>query len=283
MKLWKLLLPVGGMLALCGCSGSDLLNLTIPSNGYSVQRDIAYGANPRQHLDIYMPDKADPAKPVMVFFYGGSWQTGKKEDYLFVGQAFASRGYITVIADYRLYPEVRFPAFMNDAAHAVAWVHANIAQYGGNPEHIFLSGHSAGGYIAVMLTLNEQYMKHAGGKRAWIKGTIGIAGPYDFLPFTDPEIKALFGSAPDEDTQPINFVSTGLPPMLLVTGDKDTNVLPRNTLRLTAKLHAYSDPVIEKSYPGLAHIGIVLSLARGFRGKAPLLEDIDSFVHQQLK
>jgi acetyl esterase/lipase len=261
----------------------DVLNFTIPRAGYTVHRDIAYGDNPRQKLDVYVPDTPAPGHPVMVFFYGGSWQSGEKGDYLFAGQAFASKGIITVIADYRLYPEVYFPAFLQDGARAVAWTHAHIRDYGGNPDNLFLSGHSSGGYIAVMLTLDERYLAGAGVQSAWIKGTAGIAGPYDFLPFTDPKIKALFSTAADIDTQPIHFARTGLPPMLLMTGDKDTEVYPRNTAHLTARLRDLGQPVTERIYPGVAHVGIVLSLANGFRGKAPVLEDITAFVRQHTK
>jgi len=284
MSSWKrLLLALSALAALCGCSGTDILNFTIPRTGYTLHRDIAYGNNPRQKLDVYMPDKPAPGHPVIVFFYGGSWQSGKKSNYLFAGQAFASKGFTAVIADYRLYPEVYFPDFMKDAAHAVRWTHKHIRDYGGNPENLFLSGHSSGGYLAVMLTLNARYLKDAGGQVEWIKGTAGMAGPYDFLPFTDPKIKAIFSKLPNPDSQPINYARTGLPPMLLMTGDKDTQVLPRNTINLTARLQALNDCVTERIYPGVAHIGIVLSLASGFRGKAPVLEDIAAFVQQHTK
>jgi acetyl esterase/lipase len=281
MTFWKrLLLPFSGLIALCGCSGVDILNFTIPRTGYTVHRDIAYGDNPRQKLDVYVPDKPAPGHPVIVFFYGGRWEMGTKGDYRFAGQAFASKGLTTVIADHRLYPEVYFPSFMEDGAKAFMWTHDHIREYGGNPEHLFLSGHSSGGYIAVMLTLNEHYLKEAGGRSAWIKGTIGIAGAYDFLPLTDADLKAIFSKYPAPDTQPIHYARAGLPPMLLLTGDQDTDVLPRNARNLTAKLQALGDPVTLRVYPGTAHIGIMLSLANGFRNKAPTLEDITMFIQQ---
>jgi acetyl esterase/lipase len=198
-----------------------------------------------------------------------------------VGQAFASKGFITVVADYRLFPEVYFPGFVEDGAKAFAWVHAHIGEYGGNPDNLFLGGHSAGGYIAMMLTLNSQYLEKAGARLAWVKGTIGIAGPYDFLPFTDADIKAIFSKAPEHDTQPINFVKLGIPPILIATGDADTDVKPKNTINLARKLRTDSNPVIERVYPGVAHIGIVLSLANGFRSKTPLLDEIESFIREK--
>ena len=183
------------ILVLCSCACVDLLNATIPRAGYSVVKDIAYGTDERQTLDIYLPDQPAPGRPVIVFYYGGSWQKGSKDDYLFVGQAFASKGYIAVIADYRLYPQVYFPVFMEDVAAAFVWAHEHIASYGGNAANLFVAGHSAGGYNALMLTLNRTYLKETGGRDHWIKGAIGIAGAYDFLPMTDPKIIDLFSKA----------------------------------------------------------------------------------------
>jgi len=266
------------LLTLSGCTKADMLNFIIPSDGYTLHKDISYGDDIRQKLDIYTPDKPDPSGSVIIFFYGGSWQKGNKELYRFIGQALASKGHTVVVADYRVYPQVYFPAFVDDGAASLAWVHSHISEYGGNPSRIFLSGHSAGAYIAVMLTLNESYMKAAGGDSSWIKGTIGISGPYDFLPFTDPNVIALFSKADAAITQPINFVRHDLPPILLLTADEDEEVGAKNSRNLAAKLREYHDPVQERVYPGIGHIGIVLSLAHGFRSKAPTLEDIDAFL-----
>jgi acetyl esterase/lipase len=276
-----LLLPFGALLALFGCSSVDLLNFTIPRSGYTVHTDIAYGTNARQKLDIYVPDVAAKGNPVVVFFYGGRWQSGSKKDYRFVGQAFASKGYVTVIADYRLYPEVSYPLFIEDAAAAVTWTHTHIKDYTGNANNLFLAGHSSGAYLAVMLTVNDHYIIQAGGKLSWIKGTIGLAGPYDFLPFTDNDIIALFSPGkPDTITQPVTYVTGPRPPLLLLAGNADTTVLPRNTIRLSARLSEAGSPVTTKYYDNVAHIGIVLSLARGFRGKAPTLNDISDFISE---
>jgi len=279
MKLFAPLVYVfTGLLALTGCSSVDILNSTIPSSGYSVHKDIAYGAGPRQHLDIYVPDGLTEPAGVIVFYYGGSWKMGKKEDYLFAGQAFASKGYVTVIADYRLYPEVYFPDFMHDSAQALVWVHNHIADYGGDAKKLFVVGHSAGGYIAVMLATNDAYIKEADGKPSWISGAIGIAGPYDFLPITDPIVKKVFSREAPEKTQPITFVKPGLPPMLLLWGDADEEVWGHNSKNMAAKLRANGNSVTETIYPEVGHIGIILALARGFRGKAPTLDDTDAFI-----
>jgi acetyl esterase/lipase len=271
-------LAIVAILALATCADKRLLNLLVPRSGYTTYSNIPYGIETRQKLDIYVPEKIAKPPTTILFFYGGNWQSGKKEDYHFVGQALASKGFIVVVADYRLYPKVYFPAFMDDGAAALVWVHKHIQSYGGHPNNVFLAGHSAGAYIAVMLTVNKTYLENQGGNLSWIKGTIGIAGPYDFLPFTDPKIKALFSKAKDSTTQPINYVTAGLPPMLLVTGNKDTEVYPKNAIHLDNKLLRYHDPVELIIYPDIGHVGIILSLAYGFRNKSPLLDDIQRFV-----
>lgn len=274
VSLWALIT----MLGISSCKSVDLLNLIIPRKGYSVFYNIAYGTNPRQNLDIYVPDKLDASKSTIVFFYGGSWQFGNKNMYRFIGQAFASKGFITVIVNYRLYPEVYFPAFIEDGAKAVRWVHMNIQHYGGDSKQVFLAGHSAGAHIAALLVTDQHYLEAQGGNSSWVKGMIGIAGPYDFLPFTDPKVKALFSKVSDEKTQPINYVKKRLPAFLLVTGDKDKDVFPQNTLNFADKLYRFKVPVTKIVYPKIGHIGIILSLASGFRYKTPLLEDITHFI-----
>lgn len=232
---------------------------------------------PRQSLDIYVPDKINTHTATILFSYGGSWEFGSKDQYRFVGQALVSQGFITVIADYRLYPQAYFPDFVLDTAKALVWVHAHIQSYGGNPDSIFLMGHSAGAFNVMMLTVNKPYLQQEGGELSWIKGTIGIAGPYDFLPFTDPKVKEIFSKVNDASSQPINFVTAGLPPMLLITGAKDTDVYPKNSINLYNKLRQYHDSVELIIYPNRGHIGIIVSMAYGFRWMSPLLNDISAF------
>ena len=264
------------LLALSGCSGAQLLNATITKDGYSIHKNIAYGAVPMQKLDIYVPEKKSGC--TVLFFYGARWQDGSKDIYLFAGQAFASLGCVTVVADYRGYPEVSYPVFIEDSAKAAVWVHEHIAGYGGDAKRLFLAGHSAGAYNAMMLAANTSYMRRAGGKAEWIKGVIGIAGPYDFLPMTAPDIIALFSTGKDVDTQPVTHVRKGMPPVMLAVGDKDTDVLPRNSIRLKAKMEKFGNTVELHSYPGIDHVGIISSLAPLFRGRTTLLKDIRAFL-----
>lgn len=277
-KLLQMLGLSALLTALAGC-GPATLNLFVPSSGYTIARDVAFGDDPRQKLDIYVPNGLTKPAPVIVFLYGGSWQTGDRTGYRWVGQTFAAQGIVTVIADYRLYPPAHFPQFVEDGALALRKVHEGIAQYGGDPNRVFITGHSAGAYNAIMLASDPKYLREVGGDFSWLRGAIGIAGPYDFLPMTDPDIIALFNGPNDPQTQPITFIDGKRPPMLLVAGTADDTVSPGNTERMTAKLKAHGSEAQEILYPGIGHIGIILSLAPGFRGKTTLRDDIVSFVN----
>jgi acetyl esterase/lipase len=234
----------------------DLLNRLTPVRDLEVLSDIAYGLGPRHRLDAYIPIRAasSPAVPVVVFFYGGGWEEGERGRYRFVAAALAARGILTLVPDYRLYPEIRFPAFMEDAAAAVAWVRRFVVSHGGDPERLLLMGHSAGAQIATLLALDERYLRAAGVTRRCIAGVIGLAGPYDFLPLRSPTLKAIFG--PEEawpSSQPITFVTSAAPPMLLLAGRADRVVDPGNTQRLAARLRAVGAMVEARLYSGLGH------------------------------
>lgn len=276
----KLLAPLCSLIALTGCSAVDVLNFTIPKSGYAVHKNIAYGTDKSQKLDVYVPDTKRASACVVLFFYGGSWQTGSKDNYLFAGEAFSSLGCVTVLAEYRRYPEVKYPVFLQDSAKALAWAHAHIGEYGGRADNIFVAGHSAGAYNAMMLAADASLLKAEGGSPGWIRGVIGIAGPYDFLPFIDDKIKDIFSTVKAEDTQPVNYVHANMPPVLMATGTKDTEVLPRNTRLMAAKMEKLGNKPTVKIYEGAGHVGIALSLARGFRNKTPVLQDSADFITQ---
>lgn len=275
LKIFGLAVSLAGFLAACSPA---LLNTFVPRSGYTIQRDVAYGSGPQQKLDIYVPDGLTKPAPVLLFFYGGSWQMGDKSGYRWVGQTFAAHGIVTVIANYGLYPPTVYPGFMQDSALALRYVHDNIASNGGDPARVFVAGHSAGAYNAIMLAANPKFVHDAGGDLSWMRGAIGIAGPYDFLPLTDPKIIAIFGGPNDPATQPITYADGKRPPMLLVAGTDDTTVDPGNTKRMAAKLQAKGSEVETKFYPGVGHIGIILSLAPGFRSKTTLEDDVVRFV-----
>jgi acetyl esterase/lipase len=276
---------LGGALAvalvaspLAGCSGTAVVNALTPKNGYSLQQDLSYGAGPRRRLDLYVPDGVGTDAPVLVFFYGGNWQNGSKDLYRFVGQAFASRGYITAIPDYRVYPEARYPDFVADGAAAVAWLRSHPAT--GNGRKVFLTGHSAGAYIAAMLALDRQWLGDAG--CGPVAAAAGLAGPYDFLPLQDPTLIEIFGPGPaSPQSQPIHHVAAGDPPMLLATGTDDSTVRPRNSIVLGERLQAVGVEAQVIEYPGLGHVGIVAALAAPLRFLAPVLDDVDQFLRRQ--
>jgi acetyl esterase/lipase len=270
---------LGGGMLVAACSPLAIVNASVPSTTYRVEKDIAFGPNARDRLDVYRPATATGPAPVVVFFYGGNWSSGERADYLFVGEALASEGFVTVIPDYRLYPEVRFPEFLNDGARAVKWALDHAAAIGGDPEKVFLMGHSAGAYNAAMLAFNSEYLRAAGADVGRIRGLIGLAGPYDFLPFRDEMTRKVFSSVGENiETQPIHFVSPAAPPTLLITGDADTVVLPGNSVRLSARLREQGVAVQEIVYPGAGHRKLVGALAAHLRALIPVREDVAAFI-----
>jgi acetyl esterase/lipase len=270
-----------GMLS--ACSPVTILNALAPKAGITETRDVRYAPGDRHELDIYAPEEAlvgRSAAPVVVFIYGGGWTDGNKGEYRFVAAALAARGYLTVVPDYRLYPRVRFPAFLQDNAAAVAWTKANIARYGGDPHRIFLMGHSAGAYNVAMLTLDKQGLAAVGmDPDRDITGTIGLAGPYDFLPLHDPELENVFAPAGDlRLSQPITFARGNAPPMFLAAGTADTTVLPLNTEHLAAAIRRDGGTVEERLYPGVNHTKIIGAMAGVLRWLAPSMADVTGFL-----
>ena len=263
------------------CSPAAVLNAIAPRDGVAVTRDLAYQDGPRHMLDVYAPAAAAPA-PVVVFFYGGGWEAGSKDMYRFVGAALAARGVMTVIADYRVYPEVRFPGFMRDAALAVAWTRTNAARFGGDPRRMFLMGHSAGAQIATLLALDGSYLHEVGlDPHRDLSGVIGLAGPYDFLPLHDATLEKIFGPEAERwRSQPISFVSSQAPPMLLLAGSDDDTVDPANTTRLAARLRAAGDTVEDRVYPGVGHKTLIGAFSGALTFVAPVREEVLRFVGQ---
>ncbi len=265
-------------LLLSACSGAQILNSTISRANLRITHDVAYGADPRQRLDIYRPDGAAKL-PVIVFFYGGSWKHGNKTMYPFVAATLARRGAVVIVPDYRLYPQVQFPAFLADSAAATAWTFAHLDQIGGDPKRVFLMGHSAGAYNAIMLALNPHYLAAAGASRDHLAGAIGLAGPYDFKPSDEPDVSDVFAPVGDAPAgQVITFADAHAPPLLLLAGTADKQVKPRNTTALAARIRAAGGAVEEKLYPGVGHIGLIIAIAPLFQGKAPVLADVESFL-----
>ena len=226
-------------------SPATILNGLTSHRGIRIARSISYGNGARQMLDVYCPKTAATAA-VIVFFYGGSWQSGSKSIYKFVGAALARRGFVVVIPDYRVYPETCYPGFLDDAAKALRWTKDNAVRFAGDPDKVFVMGHSAGAYIAAMLALDARWLQTVNlAPRRDVRGLIGLSGPYDFLPIKDQTLQTIFGGAGDVTTQPINHVSSGEPPALLVTGSQDRTV--SREIRCGLR-HGFALPVMRPAY-----------------------------------
>src|SRR5690606_4249310 len=240
----------------------DPFNLPAAMDGGTakVGDGVAYADGARHKLDVYAPEQRGETAPVVFFIYGGGWNRGERSDYQFVGRALASRGFVTVIADYRLVPEVRYPEFLEDSARALRWVQDNIALYGGDPNRVFLAGHSAGAYNAVMLALDPSFRKEYGVTLP-ILGVAALAGPFDFYPFEYGEVRDAFGHAPNpEGTQPINLVTADTPPMYLASGTSDPIVRVQNTERFAKKLQDNGIWVTTRYYEGFGHMEPVIAM-----------------------
>ena len=270
-------------LALVGCTPAGLLNSISRISGDGARLAVdgaAYGPNARHRLDVWVPKgRSSQPLPVVIFFYGGGWAMGERGDYGFAGRAFAAQGFVAIVADYRLVPEVRFPGFIQDGALAVKWARDNAARFGGDPGRITLSGHSAGSYIAAMLTLDRHYLRDAGVDPKVIRAAALMSGPYDFYPFTEGRGRDALGNWPrPAETQPISFARADAPPMMLIHGTADTVVRPYNSQRLAAKLRRFGAPVELRLYPGKGHIDTIKSLSPTFRGSTPALADSVAFL-----
>jgi acetyl esterase/lipase len=272
------LTAVSALAAACSPLGAlNGVNRLTPGDG-GVKRVVsgaAFGSDARQRLDVWAPEGAAGKLPVIMFFYGGSWKSGDRDGYGFAARALAARGFVVVVPDYRLVPQVRWPAFVEDGAAAITWVVANIAAHGGDPARIGVMGHSAGAHIALLLSLDSRWEV-----ADRIKAAVGLAGPYDFRPFEPGgAAEAALGNAPDPaDTQPIHFARPDAPPLLLLHGDDDTTVRPRNSAALAKAITGLGGRATAKFYPGIGHVGILLALSKPFRGKAPVLTDASNFL-----
>jgi acetyl esterase/lipase len=268
-------------LALSACTGAQVLNSLTPGTGYVLATNLPFDDETRLRLDVYTPAGEVRDAPVVVFFYGGRWTTGSKDDFRFVGQALAAQGFVAVIADHRKYPDVVFPVFVEDAARAVRWTHRNIARFGGSPDKLFVMGHSSGAHLAAMLALNGEYLKAVGGSRSWLKGMIGLAGPYDFMPITAPDLRDMFG--PPErfpDSQPIFFADGQNPPLLLMHGEDDEDVWVKNTRNLAKAVGEAGGGVETVIYPKLGHRWIIAAISAPLRSRNDVISHIREFVNR---
>ncbi len=270
-------LLVLALVVIAGCSARDVLNGLAPTQRLMAEPAAAYGDGPRRRLSVFAPPGGKDA-PVVVFFYGGRWSEGRRADYAWIGAELADRGIVTVVPDYRLYPAVRFPAFVEDGAAAVEWTREHIERYGGDPDRIHVMGHSAGAHIAMLLTLDRRFLAPGGGA-VGLAGAIGLAGPYAFLPLEAPDLQAMFG--PPErypESQPIEFARGDAPPLLLIHGLADDTVWPRNTRNLAQAVRARGGCVETRWHTPLGHLGLLAALADALDWLAPVRHEVVRFV-----
>jgi acetyl esterase/lipase len=267
--------------ALCACSAITfgIANAPAAFGAFERQADIAYGSDARQKLDVYVPKVEEAsARPVVVFWYGGSWQRGSKSDYRFVGAALADRGYVTVLPEYRLYPEVKFPDFLDDAARAVAWVQQHAQEFGGDPHRVVLMGHSAGAHTAAFLALNHEFLAKRGANPDWIAGLVGLSGPYVLAPNTRALNRIFAPPWGESDWQPVRFVDAQAPPTFLAHGLDDGLVSVVQTQKLRDALEARGVRVETELYPDTGHAATIAAFSKAARGSAPTLDQAVAFL-----
>lgn len=268
-------IPVLSLL-ISSCSPLRLVsNLSDDDSSFTVNHQ-SYGDNERHQLDIYMPEQIEEGSPVVVFFYGGSWKRGERDKYGFVGHSLSSKGYVTVIPDYRLYPEVTFPAFVEDAALAISWLRANIDQA---ENGVVVMGHSAGAHIAALLALDKEYLEDVGQPQSIIRGMIGLAGPYGFDPRKYRSTRPIFsGVEPVDKAKPLSFACSAVSPLLLLHGVGDSVVVAKNSRELSRRIDSCGGNVEYIELAEANHMSIVLGLSNTFLRNKAILSPIDIFL-----
>jgi acetyl esterase/lipase len=275
LLLGAVLIAIGA----AGCSNAVFLFANAPTafGSFARHTDLPYGDGPRQRLDVYSP-RQGVNRPVVIFWYGGSWTMGRKANYRFVGAALAQRGFVAVVPDYRLYPAVTFPQFCEDGAHALAWVEAHAQEFGGDPQRIVLMGHSAGAHMAAFIAFNHAFDEKAGAETQSIVGLVALSGPYALVPDT----AVLHGTFPapysNADWQPVRFVDARSPPTLLLHGLDDKEVNPKHALALNDALLANHVRVVMKLYPRRRHADTLAPFALLARRRSPAYEDSIAFI-----
>lgn len=278
----RLCLRAGAMalvaLTVAACSPRRVAESLLTGDHFVRSTDVRYGEGPRQRLDVYRPRVVRGPAPTVVFLYGGRWQEGSRDLYRLLGDALTRQGWVVVVPDYRLYPAVRFPAWVEDGAQATRWAHDHARRLGGDPGRIFIVGHSAGAHTAALLALDERWLREAGVPREAVRGVVSLAGPVDTA-WTDPDVQALMG--PREEwpaTYPATHVGGADTPLLLLHGGGDRTVSPRNSQTLAERIRAGGGCAQSRIYPGVGHVEIVVALSAPWLRRASVLGDLAAFV-----
>lgn len=273
-------------------TGAGLINSFALGAGVEITRDIRYKEGPRGLLDVYAPRGAadflrgpdgfpgSNGLPMVVFFYGGGWESGARADYRFVAVALAKRGFVVAVPDYRVFPQARYPDFLVDGAKAVRWARRHAEEFGANPAQLFLTGHSAGAYIAVTLALDMRWLDSE--SMDALAGVTGLAGPYDFLPLRSDVLREIFSPAGElAASQPITHARPDAAPLLLLSGTRDKVVSPGNSQRLASRIKALGGEAEARFYPYASHILIIAAFSPLLRLAAPSLADTASFIEDR--
>ncbi|RUO20839.1 alpha/beta hydrolase [Aliidiomarina iranensis] len=271
------ILLVVAVLFVTACHPTRVLNSVVPSGSYTVERDIPFGENERQNMDLYLPNDGNYNQDIMVFVYGGAWDQGAKEQFEFVGQAFARLGYITLIPNYRLYPEVEFPAFVDDVAMAIGEMRNHLPESCNLGDRIILSGHSAGAHTAALLAADPKYLTQYDAQDIEISALIALSGPYD-LPLDHERVRNKFSKVEGDEANPIALANAKMPPTLLIHGEADTVAESAHAEKFQRRLESLSVPVTIKLYNRTRHASVVASLASPLRFLTPVYDDIQSFL-----
>ncbi|MEQ8410308.1 MAG: alpha/beta hydrolase [Erythrobacter sp.] len=244
---------------------------------------VSTGPDPAQKLAVWgaQGSRAEERRPVLLFVHGGSWNSGDPDNYGFIARAFVAEGFVVVLAGYRLVPEGKYPAMIEDTAAAVGWTRENIARHGGDPDMIVLAGHSAGAYNVAMAALEPRWLAGQGVPDKSVAGVIGLSGPYDFYPFDSDSTKAAFGEASDpEATQPLAHVRGDAPPFLLVHGEADNLVKIRNSRELARRIEMEGGTVDTLFLREANHNDPLLALAAPWRSRRPVMGRIVRFARE---
>ncbi|MBB3107876.1 acetyl esterase/lipase [Psychrobacter luti] len=279
-------------------SALAIVNGITSNGGVGVSKNILYGDEPNQDLDIYYPKpltKAMKSKnvtddnaindsyPMVVFVHGGSWESGNKDEYAFVGQSLAQAGYVTAVINYRKAPEHVYPDYVQDAAQAIAWSYNNAKSLHADPKRLAVIGHSAGAFNAVAAVANEDFLAPYGVKPKDIAAVIGIAGPYsyDFRKFSS---RTAFG--PDETPEtvmPDRQIKGKQPPYLLLTAEKDKVVHVTNTIKMTQALKVAGVKVETGEIAGASHATSIGAMAPPLRWVNDVRAQVLSYLDKTLK
>ena len=280
MKIFVILFVAVTCVIIISCSPLKTLNILSGASEARTEKDLAYGPHPRQKLDRYSGDESSSGSPVchIIFVYGGSWEDGSKGEYGFVGSELAKSGYLVSIPDYRLYPDVTYPEFVNDIALSISH---EVEYAAGKNRPVVLMGHSAGALIAGLISYNPKYLRSVGLDPSLVAAFVSVAGPHDkFLPTEKTRWTNIFGKDKHEQLQalPVNHVQASAPPTLILHGEDDEIVTPESAKSLHQALTEKNVMSVIKMYPGVGHKRIVAAIGSPLQNLAPTLEDINSFL-----